>query len=559
MGTDRDVLKDINLNINSGEFILLLGPPGSGKTTLTRCFNGIIPQIDSGSMQGSVLVKGKDTSQTRMYEFASIIGMVFQNPDDQIVSLKVLDEVAWGVENLGLEHDEIKKRVYEFMELLAIGHLKDRLTFAISGGQKQKVSIASNLAMLQDLLVLDDPTTDLDPVCKIEVVQALERLHREMNKTLVVIEHELTDLIEMTDRMIIMDDGAIVHDGTPDDLVSNHYDSLVSLGINIPQHVEIAHAVNELSGNNKACPSHKEDAFLVLKSFVDKQKITPKPPVEHTRIKGDPIITVRDVEFSYQSGKPILRGINFDINKGEFVAIVGANGSGKSTLVNNFTGLLAPDNGQIIINGHDTKKIKIADLARDIGYVFQNPDHQLFSNTVEEEVGFSLKLRNIPAEEIKQRVTEVLEFVQLEHLRDRHPFSLSRGQRQKLAVATALIHQPSVILLDEPTTGQDRLSLSGLLALMTRLNQQGNTTIMITHDMDIVAAYASRVLVVVQGQVVLDGHPSDIFYDNFETLNELNLRPPTVVDFCRRLEGCGVPRCVTVEQLIDFLKEVKPQ
>jgi energy-coupling factor transport system ATP-binding protein len=470
-----------------------------------------------------------------------------------------LDEVAWGVENLGLGHDEIKKRVAEFMDLLAIGYLKDRLTFAISGGQKQKVSIASNLAMLQDLLVLDDPTTDLDPVCKIEVVQALERLHSEMKKTLVVIEHELTDLIEMTDRMIIMDDGAIVHDGTPDDLVSNHYDSLVNLGINIPQHVEIAHAVNELSGNNKPCPSHKEDAFRVLKSFVEPQKITPKPPVEHTSAKSDPIITVRDLEFSYQPGKPILRGINFDINRGEFVAIVGANGSGKSTLVNNFTGLLAPDNGQIIINGHDTKKIKIADLARDIGYVFQNPDHQLFSNTVEEEVGFSLKLRNIPAEEIKQRVTEVLEFVQLEHLRDRHPFSLSRGQRQKLAVATALIHQPSVILLDEPTTGQDRLSLGGLLALMTRLNQKGNTTIMITHDMDIVAAYASRVLVVVQGQVVLDGHPSDIFYDNFDTLNELNLRPPTVVDFCRRLENNGVPRCVTVEQLIDFLKEVKPQ
>lgn len=555
MGADHDILKDINLNINYGEFILLLGLPGCGKTTLTRCFNGIIPHLDGGTMQGEVLVKGKDTRKSQMYEFASIVGMVFQNPDDQIVSLKVLDEVAWGVENLGLKHEEIKKRVDEFMKLMSISHLKDRLTFAISGGQKQKVSIASNLAMLQDILILDDPTTDLDPVCKREVVQALEGLHRDMKKTLVVIEHELTDLIEMSDRFIIMDEGRIVHDGSPNELVSNHYDDLVRLGVNIPQHVEIAHTVNEITGNTKNCPSHKEDAFAVLKSFVEEHQFTPQPKVEKALVKGDPIISVRDLEFSYQPNKPILSGINFEINKGEFVAIVGANGSGKSTLVNNFTGLLTPDNGQIIINGHDTKKIKISDLAQDIGYVFQNPDHQLFSNAVEEEVGFSLKLRNIPEEEIKKRVTEVLTFVQLEHLRDRHPFSLSRGQRQKLAVATALVHQPSVILLDEPTTGQDRISLGGLLALMTRLNQQGNTTIMVTHDMDIVAAYASRVLVIVQGKVVLDGNPIDIFYDNFDTLNELNLRPPTVVDFCRRLENTGMPRCVTVDQLINTLKE----
>ena len=456
VGVEHDVLKQVNLEINPGDFALLLGPPGCGKSMLTRCFNGIIPHLDEGKMSGTVLVNGKDTRKSDMHEFATTIGMVFQNPDDQIVSLKVLDEVAWGVENLGLEHEEIQRRVYQFMDLLAITHLKDRLTFAISGGQKQKVSIASNLAMLQEVLVLDDPTTDLDPVCKKEVVVALEKLHRDMKKTLVVIEHDLTDLIELATRFIIMEDGRIVHDGKPEELITNHYEDLVRLGINLPQHIEIAHAVIALSGKEKPCPAHKEDAYKILESFIDSFPPAPHPKPAALPARSEPVISVRDLEFSYLPGKNTLNGINFDIYHGQFVAIVGANGSGKSTLVNHFTGLLQPDKGSITINGHDTRKTKVNNLAQDIGYVFQNPDHQLFCNTVEEEVGFSLGLRNLPEDEMKQRVTEVLEFVQLEDFRQRHPFSLSRGQRQKLAVATALIHQPSVILLDEPTTGQDR-------------------------------------------------------------------------------------------------------
>jgi len=556
LGVDHYILKNINLDIYPDDFALLLGPPGCGKSMLTRCLNGIIPHLDEGTMEGSVIVEGKDTVASNIYEFATKIGMVFQNPDDQIVSLKVLDEVAWGVENLGLEHEEIRERVDKFMDLLDISHLRDRLTFAISGGQKQKVSIASNLAMLQDVLVLDDPTTDLDPVCKMEVVQVLRQLHQEMGKGLIVIEHDLSDLIEMANRLIIMEDGSIVHDGTPEELVTEHYNDLVRLGINIPQHVEIAHAVLEISGSTQPCPAHKEKAFSVLNDFVRKRRLPPVEQKPKEQENKDAVISVRNLEFAYQPKIPILKGINFDIFQGEFVAIVGANGSGKSTLVNNFTGLLVPDKGQIVINGHDTRKIKISDLAQNIGYVFQNPDHQLFSNTVAEEVGFSLRLRNIPQDEIEKRVSETLEFVQLAQFSHRHPFSLSRGQRQKLAVATALIHQPSVILLDEPTTGQDRHSLSGLLALMTRLNRQGNTTIMITHDMNIVAAYASRVLVMVDGRIMMDGHPIDIFYDNFDTLNHLNLRPPAVIDFCRRLESIGIPRCLTVEELVKYLKEV---
>lgn len=557
LGADHNILKSINLEINRGDFILLLGPPGCGKSMLTRCLNGLIPHLDEGEMEGNVLVMGKDTQQHEIHEFANTMGMVFQNPDDQIVSLKVVDEVAWGVENQGLPHEEIVRRVDETMDLLSITYLKDRLTFAISGGQKQKVSIASNLAMQQEILILDDPTTDLDPICKMEVVQTLAHLHREMGKTLIVIEHDLNDLIELATRIVILEDGCVILDGSPVELFTDHMDDLLRLGINIPQQVEIAQTViNYFDKAKTRCPTLKDEAFNLLKEHL---RDFPLPKIEDeisVKPKRDPVISVQNVDFNYRPEVPLLKSINFEVFKGEFVAIVGANGSGKSTLVNNFTGLLTPTKGRIVINDHDTQKTKINDLNQDIGYVFQNPDHQLFGSTVLEEVGFSLRIRKISEDEIQRRVEETLKTVDLWHLRDRHPFSLSRGQRQKLAVATALIHQPSVILLDEPTTGQDRMSLAGLLSMMTQLNKKGNTTIMVTHDMDIVAAYATRVLVMEAGQIVMDGRPVDIFYDQFGKLNELNLRPPTVVDFCHRLEQKGMPRFLVVEELLSYLKEV---
>jgi energy-coupling factor transporter ATP-binding protein EcfA2 len=277
------------------------------------------------------------------------------------------------------------------------------------------------------------------------------------------------------------------------------------------------------------------------------------------RIFGEPVVSVQDLDFAYNPHVPLLRKINFDIRAGEFVAIIGANGSGKSTLVNNLIGLLHPDRGRIVINGHDTRKTKVSDLVADIGYVFQNPDHQLFCDTVEEELRFSLRVRGLSKAEMDQRVAETLEIVGLAHVRERHPFSLSRGQRQNLAVATALVHHSRLILLDEPTTGQDRRSLSGLLDMLSRLNRQNNTTLMITHDMDIVAAYATRVIVMAAGEIIFDGPPVDVFYDHFDALARLNLRPPTIVDFCHRLEDKGCPRFLVVEDLEGCVRNLREE
>jgi len=554
LGAAENVLKNINLELRKGDFALLLGPSGCGKSVLTRCLNGLIPHLDQGEMTGVVEVAGKDTTTHQVHDFAPIIGMVFQNPDDQILSLRVVDEVAFGVEIQGLPHDEIVQRVEEFMQLLEIWHLKDRLTFAISGGQKQRLSIASNLVMLQEVLVLDDPTTDLDPVGKAEIVRTLGRLQREMGKTLLVIEHDLTDLIELANRIIVMEGGQVVHDGSPSEIFSQHYEDVVRLGVNLPQHVEMAHALLQSGCQVPRFPVLKEDAFAVFKKFVEDHPGLLTKARRATPRKGEPVISVREMEFSYDPGVPILRKLSFDIQQGEFLAVIGANGSGKSTLVNNLIGLLRPDRGQVVVDGHDIRETKVSDLVSDIGYVFQNPDHQLFASTVEDELRFSLEARNLSEEEVERRVSGTLDMVGLEGLHHRHPFSLSRGQRQNLAVATALIHDPKLILLDEPTTGQDRGNLSRLLGMLSRLNQQGNTTIMITHDMDIVAAYATRVLVMADGEMVFDGHPEDVFYDQFEALAKLNLRPPTIVDYCRRLEHKGCPRFLIVEELVECLE-----
>jgi energy-coupling factor transport system ATP-binding protein len=556
MGADHDILKDVNLQIEKGDFILLLGPSGCGKSMLTRCMNGLIPHLDEGELQGVVRVQGKDTRAHKIHEFSTVIGMVFQNPDDQIVSLIVVDEVAWGVENQGLPRDVIIQRVERALEQLGISDIKDRLTFAISGGQKQKVSIASNLAMQQVMLILDDPTTDLDPICKAEVVQALAKLHHEIGLSILVIEHDLNDLIELANRIVLMEDGHVILEGSPCEMLTHHYDKLTELGVNIPQHVEIAHFILNRLGSQAECPPDKQGAFELLRQYVEKFPPLPAKEEKYSPPLGETIIKVEHMDFSYSSRAQILHDLNFEVKKGEFLAIVGANGSGKSTLVNNFTGLLKPDKGQVLINGHDTKKMKMSDLIRDLGYVFQNPDHQLFANSVFDEVAFSLRLRKVPEDEVAKRVEETLQFVDLWNIRDRHPSSLSRGQRQKLAVATALIHKPGVILLDEPTTGQDSLSLDSLMTLMVNLNREGNTTIMVTHDMDIVAAYATRVMVMSAGRFVFDGRLEDVFYDQYETLSKMNLKPPTVVDFCRRLADKGVPRCLNVNELFQYLDQV---
>lgn len=557
-GSDAKSVDDQSFDINMGEFVLLCGSSGSGKTTLAKCLNGIIPHLAAGDMYGEVCVNGKNTAEVPIHELSSEIGMVFQNPEDQIFSIRVSDEVALGVECQGYKHDEIVKRVDYAMTKLRITDIARRLTFSLSGGQRQKVSIASNLAILPSIIVLDDPTTDLDPISKQEVMDILQELKNEIEldvpgssekakMTFLVIEHELTDLMEFTDRVLVMHEGKIVLDGAPGPIFYENFDYLDKIGVRIPDQIRLAKYLMDqgLRYEKNPYPVKQDEVLEFARTALLANKISfPKMHyVDYTIKSTEKVAEVKNICYRYPTAeKDVLKNISFDIFKGEFFAIVGHNGSGKSTLMKNMLGILHPTQGDVIVNQHNTKETEISKMILDIGYVFQNPDNQLFCNTVREEIEFGLRNNKYPEEEIAKLTDRALDLVGLTDRQKEHPFSLSRGQRQRLAVATMLVANPRIIMLDEPTTGLDERDLNGILQLMQELIEfHDGTIIMVTHDMEVVSKYATRVIVVDAGEVVLNGDPIAIFRDNVDKLEALKLKPTTISRLSSKLSDVGMP------------------
>lgn len=557
-GADKKAIDNQSFDINMGEFVLLCGSSGSGKTTLAKCLNGIIPHLSVGDMYGEVYVNGKNTAEVQIHELSSEIGMVFQNPEDQIFSIRVSDEVALGVECQGYSHDEIVERVNYSMKKLRITDIARRLTFSLSGGQRQKVSIASNLAILPSIIVLDDPTTDLDPVSKQEVMDILQELKDEIQldilgssekakMTFLVIEHELTDLMEFTDRVMVMHEGKIVLDGAPGPIFYENYDYLDKIGVRIPDQIRFAKYLMDqgLRYAKNPYPVKQEEVLEFARTALMEKKVVfpPLKYLDYTIRETEKVAQVQNISFRYPTGdKDVLKNISFDIYKGEFFAIVGHNGSGKSTLMKNLLGILHPTQGDVIVNQHNTKNTDISKMILDIGYVFQNPDNQLFCNTVREEIEFGLQNNKLSADEIARLTDRALDLVGLTDRQKEHPFSLSRGQRQRLAVATMLVANPRIIMLDEPTTGLDEHDLNGILQLMQELIEfHDGTLIMVTHDMEVVSKYATRVIVVDAGEVVLNSDPVTIFRDNVDQLESLKLKPTTISRMSSKLSDVGMP------------------
>lgn len=529
--TGHPVLDHVNLSLGKGEFVLLVGPSGCGKSTLLKCFVGLIPQFSRGTFEGTVLVDGVDTSHEKVYKLAEHIGIVFQNPEHNIFSLMVEDELAFGPENLGLKRGEISERVERAINWVGIEALRKLGTYSLSGGQKQKVAIASSLAMLPSILAMDEPTTDLDPVSAQEVVAALEELKKKLAVTIVVVEHELDELVGIADRLIVMDRGRVVLDGNPRDILRDHYEQLARLGLRIPQCTEIARKLSEAGVQLGEFPVTLEETRRILANVIGNHivmgtvgtaKMT-EPPVGH------PVIDFRNVSFGYNSKKMVLKDIDLQIHAGEFVAIIGANGSGKSTMAKLIVGLVKPVRGIVTIDGLNTAKTDVKKIVGKVGYVFQNPESQLFCNTVWDEVAFGLRQKKLDPVEIEAKVQEVLSVVNLLQYKTRHPATLSRGEKRRLAVGTALPTVPRVFVFDEPTTGQDYKTLHGLLGLVSRLNIEYNTAIvMITHDMEIVPEFASRIVVLSDGKKMLDGPPASILTEDLDLLVKLRLKPPPV-------------------------------
>jgi len=552
------VLNGVNLSLRPGELTILAGPSGRGKSTLCRHLNGVIPQLSSGEdLAGKVLVKDLEARDTPVHILATHVGMVFQNPESQICCLLVEDEIAFGPENTGLTHEEIVARVDRIVDWLSLRSLTDSFTFELSGGQKQRVAIGSSLALFPELLVLDEPTTDLDPVGAQDVVSTLRSLRDKQGLTFLVVEHDLDELVEIADRLIIMDRGKVVLDGAPRDLFNSHYQEMETIGLRIPQHIRIARALAKQHDPNAAFPISRREAVAAFADWADRlEHPVSLPDSQLTPVQADatPAIKLDNVTFSYGGPRNAVENVNLEVLPGEFVGLVGANGSGKSTLARLIIGLLHPQMGEAIVMGMNAKRDSLEAIFERVGYLFQNPDSQLFSHTIESEIAFGMRTKKMPEEQIDQKIKEVLSMLGLERFRDRHPFALSRGERQRLAMATVLVTDPDIIILDEPTTGQDRRTLDGLLSLMHGwIKHKQATVIMIAHDMDLVCRHATRVVVLREGRVVCDGPPSEVFYENYETLREMSLLPPAIVEASYPFVGSKLSRVLLCMDEFDKL------
>ncbi len=552
-------LDNISLTIPDGQKVLILGPSGCGKSTFLLAINGVVPQLTGGNVKGRVYVDQMDIRHTPVAQLASSVGLILQDPESQLTNLYVFDEVAFGPENLNLPEEEIRQRVNLALEKVGIANLRDSSVFALSGGQKQRVAIAASLAMLPKIMLLDNPTSNLDPVGANETYVTIRELALHDNiSTIILADHRPDEIIDMVDRLLIMHQGKIILDGKPRDILNEHCHFLKDeLGIFLPQVAELGLGLKAAGWKIHPVPLTIQEAEdqLAKISFAPSQV----PPTPHSGPGKEPstaeVIRVEHVKYAYPHGPLVINDISLCIHQGEFVCLVGKNGSGKTTLAKMIVALLKPLSGAVYLDGADIRSILLRDLIGSVGYVFQYPEHQFVAQNVYDEVAFSLRAKQVPEDEVKQRVEEALELFSLQELHAASPLTLSKGQKRRLSVATMLVTRPRLLILDEPMTGQDQKNIHSLLAILNRLRQEGTTIIEITHDMDHVASYADRVIGMSSGKLVFDGKPSELFART-DLLEELSLEapPPVLLANFLRTRGLTMPDTInTVDRFVHFV------
>jgi len=557
-----DVLKGINLKVEKGEFLSIMGPTGAGKSTLCLTLNGIIPHSLEGDLRGRVKVAGMDINDHSIPELTQKVGMVFQEPESQLFCMTVWEEVAFGPENLGVDPKEIKERIDWALGVVRMKEYQDRSPFKLSCGQKQRVAIAAALAMLPEILVLDEPTSELDPIGKMEVFSVVDDLKKEQNMSIVMVEHESEEIARVSDRVIVLEKGEIVLEGSPRDVLSK-VDMLRNVKLSPPQVCEVADILNKKINTSFSFLTLKE-AEKSIKELVsklpkaEKSSKSKEKKTSFSYIKQEdsfhPMISTKNLFYAYEgSGVEVLKDINLEVNQGEFVAIIGQNGAGKTTLVKHFNGILKPTRGKVFIEGVNTKERTIAELSKDVGYIYQNPDHQIFCPTVEEEIAFGPKNLGLSEDIIKQRAEEALKLSGLEDVRKIPPSVLGLGERRKVSLASVMSMRPRLLILDEPTTGVDWKTSIDFMEAVRKLNEKGHTIIMITHNMRIVARYAKRTVVLCNGEVLLDASTRKVFSQT-EKLKTTFLMPPQITQLGQALYTLSMPREVlSCEEFCDNL------
>jgi energy-coupling factor transport system ATP-binding protein len=488
---------DVSLEVRPGEILLIAGPSGCGKSTLLRCLNGLIPATYRGDLQGGIRIGGVDARELSLAEIGRIAGTVLQDPERQIVASHVFEEVAFGLENLGLSVEEIFRRVDETLADLRLAHLKHRETFTLSGGEKQKLAVAGVLALRPQVLLLDEPLANLDPASARETLEMCRGL-RDSGRSVVIIEHRVEEVLTIEpDRVILMDEGRVVYNGPPDGVGA----------VADPRAVKLP-------------------ATIAMQRMVQLRVEPPSFP-EHKASARESVIELDDVEFGYDE-RSVLRGINLTVRTGDRIALLGPNGSGKSTLVKQMIGLLRPRRGTVTLDGKPLEKMSVAQAARLAGYVFQSPSHMLFAPTVREELAFGPRNVGQSEAEIIEHSVEALALMDLEGAEERPPLTLSFGQQRRLCIASVIVMRAKVLLMDEPTAGQDYRSYTQFMDGILRLGSFA-AQIFITHDLDLAISYANRVILFADGQIVADGRPHEVLADA-ELLRRCRLAPTSLLE-----------------------------
>lgn len=527
-------LKNINFKARKGEKIVIIGPSGSGKSTMAKAINSQIPNTFVGDIKGKVTILDKDIENSSIFDISLLVGSVLQDTDGQFVGLTVLEDIAFSLENDNVCQEKMIEIVKMWANNLSIVSLLDHKPNEISGGQKQRVSLAGVLVSETPILLLDEPLANLDPASGLATMRLVDELNKKYNYTVIVIEHRLEEALNLKpDRILVVDEGEILKDDSPSAILKS--DILAKIGVRKPLYINaLEYAAIDLSriqnlGSFDNITLSKNDKDM-LKSWADKINII------DSSYKKEAILKVKDLSFAYDAYNPVLKDVNFTINKGDVLSIVGQNGAGKSTLAKLLCGFLRPSRGQILLNDTDTKNLSIKQIAEKIGYVLQNPNAMISKTNVSEEVGFGLKLRGASKEEIDFKTEKVLKICGLFPFRNWPISALSYGQKRRVSIASILILNPEILILDEPTAGQDYRHYTEIMEFIHKLNKDYNLTIlMISHDMHLIQEYTQRSLVFAETGLLADTSPKTLFSD-VDLLEKASLAETSLSKLARAID-----------------------
>ncbi|ROV60453.1 ATP-binding cassette domain-containing protein [Vibrio ponticus] len=529
---DKPTLKNINLRIEKGEKIVIIGPSGSGKSTLGQCLNGLIPHSIEGEITGSLSIGGKLASELDLHAYTEQVGTVLQDTDSQFVGLSIGEDIAFALENQLVSNIEMYPLVKATAKMVELEDMLERSPHDLSGGQKQRVSLAGILVDDVDILLFDEPLAALDPKTGRKTIEIIDDLHRRTNKTIVIIEHRLEDVLHRSvDRIILMEQGEIVADMTPDELLTSPL--LAQHGIREPLYLSALKAAN-CSVTLADKPSSLAELNVDQYQQAFSNWATKTPAQDSSNVIA-PLLKIRDLTYSYDGERNALEAVSFDVQPGEFVSILGKNGSGKSTITKLIMGVIEPDAGSIHFDGQDIAALSIFERSQKIGVVMQNPNHMISHHMIFDEVAFGLRNQGLSESAINDKVEAVLELCGLSKYRHWPIEALSYGQKKRVTIASILVMEPKLLILDEPTAGQDYRNYTSMLAFVQKLNRElGITVIIISHDMHLVLEYTTRSVVIADSKLIADKPMTQVFSEP-TLLEQANLTTTSLYDLAEKL------------------------